>query len=87
MNAGVAFFVGSSYQNQKQLKFASTKVKREILGASWKCIENYVLQQECFTLSTVFIRFVEPEISVGLRVSRDASETMNAEVPLFVSSS
>ena len=53
-----------------------------MLGASWKSTENSVFQRECFTLSTVFIRFVEPEISVGLRVCRDASE-----VALFVGSS
>ena len=53
-----------------------------MLGISWKFTENSVLYKECFTLSTVFIRFVEPEISVGLRVCRDASE-----VDLFVGSS
>ena len=51
-------------------------------GSSWKSTKNSVLQKECFTLSTVFIRFVEPEITVGLRVCRDASE-----VDLFVGSS
>ena len=39
---------------------------------------------EWFIVSTVFIRFTEPEISVGLRVCRDANETRNAEVALFV---
>ena len=55
-----------------------------MLGASWKTTDNSVLYRKCFTLSTVFIRFVEPEISlsVGLRVCRDASE-----VALFVVSS
>ena len=53
-----------------------------MLGASWKSTENSVFQRECFTLSTVFIRFVEPEISVSLRVCCDASE-----VALFVGSS
>ena len=53
-----------------------------MLGASWKSTENSVFQRECFTLSTVFIGFVEPEISVVLRVCRDASE-----VALFVGSS
>ena len=52
-----------------------------MLGTSWKSTENSVLSGECFTLSTVFIRFVEPEISVGLRVCCDASE-----VTLFVGS-
>ena len=55
--------------------FASASVKREIFGAQWKssakilpCRESVLL----FQLSSY--AFLEPEISVGLRVCRYASE-------------
>ena len=53
-----------------------------MLGTLWKSTENSVLKREYFTISTIFICFVEPKISVGLRVCCDASK-----VALFVGSS